>query len=44
MNLTVIPLTAKKKSKKFSFYDELKRILDNNKFVIKNGDVLVISS
>ena len=44
MNLTVIPLTAKKKSKKFSFYDELKRILENNKFVIKHGDVLVISS
>ena len=44
MNLTVIPLSAEKKNGKFSFFDELKKILDNNKFVIKNGDVLVISS
>ncbi len=44
MNLTVIPLTAEKKNGKFSFFDELKKILGNNKFVIKNGDVLVISS
>ena len=44
MNLTVIPLTAEKKNGKFSFFDELKKILGNNKFMIKNGDVLVISS
>jgi len=44
MNLTVIPLTAEKKNGKFSFFDELNKILVNNKFVIKNGDVLVISS
>ena len=44
MNLTVIPLIAEKKNGKFSFFDELKKILENNKFVIKNGDVLVISS
>ena len=44
MNLTVIPLTAEKKNGKFSFFDELKKILGNNKFVIKNSDVLIISS
>jgi len=44
MNLTVIPLTAEKKNGKFLFYDELKKILVNNKFMIKSGDVLVISS
>ena len=44
MNLTVIPLTSEKKDGKFSFFDELKRILKRNKFSIKEGDVLVISS
>ena len=44
MNLTVIPLTSEKKDGKFSFFDELKRILNRNKFSIKEGDVLVISS
>ena len=44
MNLTVIPLTSEKKDGKFSFFDELKRILEKNKFSIKEGDVLVISS
>ena len=44
MNLTVIPLTAEKKSGRFSFFGELKKILENNKLMIKNGDVLVISS
>tara|TARA_Y100000389_G_scaffold91085_1_gene87685 strand:+ start:826 stop:1227 length:402 start_codon:yes stop_codon:yes gene_type:complete len=44
MNLTVIPLTGKKKDGKFCFFEELKKILQYNKFVIKNGDVLVISS
>ena len=44
MNLTVIPLTSEKKDGKFSFFDELKRILKKNKFSIKEGDVLVISS
>ena len=44
MNLTVIPLTSEKKDGKFSFFDELKRILKKNKFNIKEGDVLVISS
>jgi coenzyme F420-0:L-glutamate ligase len=29
---------------KFCFFEELKKILQYNKFVIKNGDVLVISS
>ena len=44
MNLTVIPLTSEKKDGKFSFFDELKRILKKNKFSVKEGDVLVISS
>ena len=44
MNLTVIPLTSEKKDEKFSFFDELKRTLDKNKFNIKEGDVIVISS
>ena len=44
MNLTVIPLTSEKKDGKFRFFDELKRILNKNKFKIKNGDVIVISS
>ena len=44
MNLTVIPLTSEKKDGKFCFFEELKKILQFNNFVIKNGDVLVISS
>ena len=44
MNLTVIPLTSEKKDGKFSFFDELKRILKKNKFSVKEGEVLVISS
>ncbi len=44
MNLTVIPLTSEKKDGKFSFFDELKRILKKNKFSVKEGDVFVISS
>ena len=44
MNLTVIPLTGEKKDGKFCFFEELKKILQCNKFTIKNGDVLVISS
>ena len=44
MNLTVIPLTGEKKDGKFCFFEELKKILQYNKFIIKNGDVLVISS
>ena len=44
MNLTVIPLTSEKKDGKFSFFDELKRILKKNKFSVKEGDVLIISS
>ena len=44
MNLTVIPLTSEKKDGKFCFFEELKKILQFNNFVIKNGDVVVISS
>ena len=44
MNLTVIPLTSRKKTEKFCFFDELKNIIKNSKVVIKEGDILVISS
>ena len=44
MNLSVIPLTSKKKDGKFSFFDELKKIFHGNKIMIENGDVIVISS
>ena len=44
MNLSVIPLTSKKKDGKFSFFDELKKIFQSNKVMIENGDVIVISS
>ena len=44
MNLTVIPLTSEKKDGRFSFFNELKKIIKNSKVVIKKGDVLVISS
>jgi len=44
MNLTVIPLTGEKKDGKFCFFEELKNILNNNKVVIKDGDIIVISS
>ena len=44
MNLTVIPLTGEKKDGRFSFFDELKKILKNSRVQIKNEDVIVISS
>ena len=44
MNLTVIPLTSEKKDGKFCFFEELKKILKNNRVQIKNEDVIVISS
>ena len=44
MKLTVIPLTSKKKDRKFSFFEELKKIFHHNNTIIENGDVLVISS
>ena len=44
MNLEVIPLTSEKKNGKFSFFDELKKIFQKNRFLLKNGDVIVISS
>ena len=43
MNLTVIPLTSRKRWK-ILFFDELKNIIQDNKVVIKEGDILVISS
>ena len=44
MNLTVIPLTSEKKDGKFCFFEELKKITDKSQIVIREGDVLVISS
>ena len=44
MNLTVIPLTSEKKGGKFHFFEELKKNLKNSRVLIKNEDVIVISS
>jgi len=44
VNLTVIPLTSEKKDGKFCFFDELKKILKDSRVLIKNEDVIVISS
>ena len=44
MNLTVIQLTSEKKDGKFCFFEELKKITDKSQIVIREGDVLVISS
>ena len=44
VNLTVIPLTGEKKDDKFHFFKELKKILKNSRVLIKNEDVIVISS
>ena len=44
MNLSVIPLTSEKKDGKFHFFEELKKNLKNSRVLIKNEDVIVISS
>ena len=42
--LTVIPLKAKRQKGSFDLFDEISKIFSNNKILLKNGDVIVISS
>ncbi len=42
--LTVIPLKAKRQKGSFDLFDEISKIFSNNKIMLKNGDVIVISS
>ena len=44
MSLTVIPLKAKRQNGNFVLFDELTKILSENKILLKNGDIIVISS
>ena len=44
MPLSVIPLKAKRQNGYFILFDEVTKILSENKISLKNGDVLVISS
>ena len=44
MPLTVIPLKAKRQNGNFVLFDELTKILSENKILLKNGDIIVISS
>jgi len=44
MALTVIPLKAKRQNGNFVLFDEIINALSENKILLKNGDVIVISS
>ena len=44
MVLTVIPLKAKRQKGSFDLFDEMSKIFSNNKILLENGDVIVISS
>ena len=44
MSLQVFPVKATKKEEKFDLYDEIKKLVEENGIVIKEGDILVISS
>ena len=44
MSLTVIPLKAKRQNGDFVLFDEIIDVLSENKILLKNGDVIVISS
>ena len=44
MSLTVIALKAKRQNGYFVLFDEISKILSKNKILLKNGDVIVISS
>jgi coenzyme F420-0:L-glutamate ligase len=44
MFLQVFPVKAAKKEGKFDLYDEIKKLVKENSIVIKEGDILVISS
>jgi len=44
MPLTVIPLKAERQNGNFVLFDEIINVLSKNKILLKNGDVIVISS
>ena len=44
MPLTVIPLKAEPQNGNFVLFDEIINVLSKNKILLKNGDVIVISS
>ena len=44
MTLRVIPLKAEYKKSKFDLFDELSKSFSDNKILLENGDVIVISS
>ena len=44
MALTVIPLKSKRQEGSFDLFDEMSKIFSNNKILLENGDVIVISS
>ena len=44
MSLTVIPLKAERQNGNFVLFDEIINVLSKNKILLKNGDVIVISS
>ena len=44
MTLRVIPLKAEYKKSKFDLFDELSKTFSDNKILLENGDVIVISS
>ena len=44
MSLQVFPVKATKKEEKFDLYDEIKKLVKENGIVIKECDILVISS
>ena len=44
MALTVIPLKSKRQEGSFDLFDEMSKIFSNNKMLLENGDVIIISS
>ena len=44
MQLTVIPLKAKRQNGNFILFDEISKTLSENSITLQNGDVIVISS
>jgi len=44
MSLTVSAISSERKEGKFDLFEEIVKSLDNNKFRIENGDILVVSS
>ena len=44
MQLTVLPLLAKRMETKFDVFEELEKTLEKNKTKLEDGDVIVIST